>query len=226
MKVAILLSGLPRMVEAGYELTWKHIINRYNADVYLHAWKDTSWGSDWKTVESVYNIENVKALHIQTPFKFTRYKDGISLPHTDKSRPLPEYDVISCFRQLPMFYSWQKVYQDCYDTRIDYDIIIRSRYDMQIFNLDFISTLDLNSVSISRGGGFLDDNIAAVNYANGNILFHNIFDRIVHRARLSGILNSAEQTWTNYVNDNNCKVDINDHMQFKLLRENMLWWGE
>ena len=38
MKVALLLSGLPRMVSEGYEQTWKHIIENYDTDVYLHAW--------------------------------------------------------------------------------------------------------------------------------------------------------------------------------------------
>ena len=40
MKVALLLSGLPRKVKEGYEHTWKHIIKNYDTDVYLHAWKD------------------------------------------------------------------------------------------------------------------------------------------------------------------------------------------
>ena len=37
MKVALLLSGLPRMVNEGYEQTWKHIIENYVTDVYMHG---------------------------------------------------------------------------------------------------------------------------------------------------------------------------------------------
>ena len=40
MKVALLLSGLPRKVKEGYEHTRNHVIKNYDTDVYLHAWKD------------------------------------------------------------------------------------------------------------------------------------------------------------------------------------------
>ena len=43
MKVALLLSGLARKVEEGYKTTWGHVIDNYDTDVYLHAWKDEEW---------------------------------------------------------------------------------------------------------------------------------------------------------------------------------------
>ena len=43
MKVAIAISGLPRKVEEGYNQFWKQIIEKYNADVYLHFWEDEEY---------------------------------------------------------------------------------------------------------------------------------------------------------------------------------------
>lgn len=226
MKIALLLSGLPGMVYGGFEKTWRHVINNYDTDIYLHAWKDNSWGSNWEDVQSIYNFENVKSIRIQSPFKFTKYKDGISLPHSDKSRPLPEYDVISCFRQLPMFYSWQTVYRDCLDTTIDYDCIIRSRYDMEIFNPTAISSLNLNYLNMGPSGGFYDDNLCITNYENAKKVYYNLFDKLIDRSRKSGILNSAEQTWTDIINESGCPAYVENSLYFRVLREDMLWWGE
>jgi hypothetical protein len=226
MKIALLLGGLPRMVRAGYERTWKHIIDKYETDVFLHAWKDDSWGCEWQEVQDVYNFNNVKSLHIQSPFKFTEYKNGISLPHTDKSRPLPDYDVMSCFRQFPMFYSWQKVYRDCFDTTVKYDCVIRSRYDMEIFNPNVISSLNLNYLNMGPGGGFYDDNLCITNNENAEKIYKHIFDDLIEQSRISGVLNSAEQTWTNIINRSGCPARVENSLQFRVLREDMLWWAE
>lgn len=226
MKVALLLSGLPRKVEEGFNSTWSHIINNYDTDVYLQSWKDGSWGCDWKKVYEVYDIPQVKSVNIQSPFKFTEYKKDISLPHQDKSRPLPEYDVISCFRQLPMFYSWQKVYQDCIDTQVKYDCIIRSRYDLNsVYSID-LSILDLNYLNHAPGGNFFDDNLCITNFENSYKIFHQIFDRLIKKSRLKGVLNSAETSWTDLISDSKCEAKVVESLRFNLLREDHLWWGE
>ena len=223
MKVALLLSGLPRKVNEGYEHTWKHIIENYDTDVYLHAWKD----EDWELVPKTYS--NAKSLQIQEPFKFTKYKEGIILPHSDTSRPIPQYDVMSCFRQLPMFYSWQIGYKPLYDSMIDYDVVIRSRYDLGIrqpinlkeFNMDLIN-------HGTHGTQFFDDNLCITNKQNSNILFYNIFDEVIKQGRESGILNNAESSWTNVLQRNNLitKATRNHSLRFSLLRENKIWWGD
>ncbi len=54
------------------------MIENYDTDVYLHAWKD----EEWERVPQIYD-NKVKSLQIQDPFKFTHFKQGISLPHKD-----------------------------------------------------------------------------------------------------------------------------------------------
>jgi hypothetical protein len=224
MKVALLLSGLPRAVKSGYDRSWSHIINNYDTDVYLHAWKDDSYGCNWKDVADVYNIENVKSFHIQEPFKFTKYKEGISLPHEDKSRPLPEYDVMSCFRQFPMFYSWQKVYRQMYDTNIEYDCVIRSRYDMNFYHEFRLENLNLNVLNHGPGGRYYDDNLCITDKTNSDKLFLNIFNDLLLESRRTGVLNSAEESWSMLIDKSKLPTCVVHELHFTLLRENLLWF--
>ena len=223
MKVALVLSGLPRRVSEGYEQTWKHIIKNYDTDVYLHAWKD----EEWEKVSEIY--PNAKSIQIQQPFKFTKYKEGIKLPHSDKSRPLPQYDVMSCFRQLPMFYSWQMGYKPIYDSTIDYDVVIRSRYDLGVkhsINLESYGMDVINHADIT--GGFFDDNLCITNKENADKLFKNIFDDVISNGKETGVLNSAESSWTTMLEKYELKHLAIRHqtLNFHLLRENKLWWGD
>ena len=221
MKVALLLSGLPRKVKDGFDKTWKHIIENYDTDVYLHTWKD----EEWENVTEIY--PNAKSLQIQEPFKFTKYKEGITLPHSDKSRPLPQYDVISCFRQLPMFYSWQIVYKSMYDSMIDYDVVIRSRYDLGIRRPIDLNSYGMDVINHSGvPGGFFDDNLCISNKENSDKIFKTIFDDVISYGRETGVLNSAESSWTSMLEKYKLKhLAIKHHnLYFDLLRENKVWW--
>ena len=223
MKVALLLTGLARKVEEGFNTTWKNVIESYDTDVYLHTWKD----EEWEKVSHFYPLS--KSIQIQEPFKFTKYKEGIKLPHTDKSRPIPQYDVMSCFRQLPMFYSWQMGYKPLYDSMIDYDVVIRSRYDLGIRNAINLQHLNLELVNHSNiNGGFFDDNLCITNKQNADIIFYSVFDDVVKNARETGVLNSAESTWTTTLERYNMLEKSTRHssLYFHLLRDNKVWWGD
>jgi hypothetical protein len=222
MKIALLLSGLARKVEEGYNITWKRLIDNYDVDVYIHAWKD----EEWQKVPAIYPF--AKSIIIQEPFKFTKYKEGIKLPHNDTSRPLPQYDVMSCFRQLPMIYSWQNVYQQMYDTQIEYDLVIRSRYDMALYHQVDYNLLDGNYLNHAGNETSLDDNLCITNYTNAEKLYHNVFTKLIKLSKKSGVLNSAEQSWTKIVEHEGLlnKAAINPVLRFELLRDNWLWWGD
>ena len=69
MKVALMLTGLARKVEEGYENYWKYIIDNHDVDFYLHCWKD----EEWERVEKVY----------QNP-KFIQFKNHLSLQNIEK----------------------------------------------------------------------------------------------------------------------------------------------
>ena len=231
MKVALMLTGLARKVEDGYNQYWKHIIENHDVDLYLHAWEskpdDITNNEDSDDVLKVYN--NPSYCLIENPFKFTKYREGIKTPGDDKSRPLVDFDVYGNFRSFPMYYSWQSTYKQIQNSGIDYDCIIRSRYDIGGDNLN-VSEFDLNKIYTSnhhwRNSHIHDDNFYISNQSNSNKVFPTIFDNIVEFNRKRGIMDSAEENLTKYL-ERIGSVDIadkSDKIKFNLLRDDKVWW--
>ena len=102
MKVALMLTGLARKVEDGYNHYWKHIIENNDVDLYLHAWEskpdEITNNEDSNEVRRIY--KNAKYLKLEAPFKFTKYREGIDNPNDPDSRPLVDFDVFGNFRSF------------------------------------------------------------------------------------------------------------------------------
>ena len=231
MKTALMLTGLARKVQEGYDGFWKYIIDNNDVDLYLHAWEskpdEVTNNEDSDSVLKVY--PNSKYINIENPFKFTKYREGIKTPRDDKSRPLADFDVFSNFRSLPMFYSWQSTYKKIYESKIDYDCVIRSRYDLigspihlDRFDLDIIHT----SNNHWRNKKVHDDNFFLSNKKNSDKVFLNIFDDITKYIRTKGFIDSAEELFTSHLE----RLDLiglsnkNNEIDFSLLRDDKVWF--
>jgi hypothetical protein len=220
MKVALLLTGLPRKVQEGYDNCWKHIIENYDTDVYLHFWEDEEY-------EKVLEVYNPKKYIKQIPFKFTNYKIGIESPNDDMSRPLEQYDVSGNFRGFPMFYSWQVGYN-----LIDgnYECIIRSRYDLGSPIPFKLENLDLTKLNISNAhwpnSPITDDNLCITSQPVAERLFVNVFDEFIYHSKQTGKIEFQEKNFMEILNRKDlykyvCKTN---ELPFQLLRENKLWF--
>ena len=235
MKIAIMLTGLARKVQEGYDSFWKGIIENNDVDLYLHAWETKPDGitnnEDSDDVLKVY--PNPKYIYIEKPFKFTKYREGIKTPRDDKSRPLEDFDVFSNFRAFPMLYGWQETYNALRVTRHQYDCVIRSRYDIEgdwaLLNKT-LKECDLTKIYTSNShwpnSPVHDDNFYMSNQNNSDKVFSNIFDDIVSYNRQQGIMDCAEQNFTKYLERKNL-IDISikhDGIRFGLLRDNKLWY--
>ena len=219
-----MLTGLARKIEEGYKQYWKHIIDNNDVDLYLHCWED----EEWEKVEEVY--PNPKYIHIQKPFKFTKYREGILSFNDDKSRPLPEYDVWGNFRTFPMFYSWEETYRPLRVSRHKYDCVIRSRYDLGA-NIDIdLNKLDMDKINISNqhwpGSEITDDNLCILNQKNADILFRDIFTEYVDHSKDIGYIEFAEKNFMNILKRKNLYQLVNksNDLPFDLLRDNKLWY--
>ena len=220
MKVALLLTGLPRKVQEGYTHYWKNIVENYDTDVYLHFWEDEEY-------EKVLEVYNPKKFIKEIPFKFTEYRCGVVSPNDDMSRPIEQYDVAGNFRALPMFYSWQTGYNLIED---EYDCIIRSRYDLGTLNEIKLENLDLTKINTSGmhwpGKPIFDDNLCITNQSNANIIFKNVFNEFVTHIKTTGIINFAEKNFTEILERKGLFDDTikTNELPFQLLRENKLWY--
>lgn len=231
MKVALMLTGLARKVQEGYIKYWKHIIDTNDVDLYLHCWDtkpdDTTNQEDSDAVLDVYT--NPKYFLVEKPFKFTDYREGIELTRNQKSKPYPDFDVYGSFRCLPMFYSWESTYKHIKNSGVNYDCIIRSRYDLAGSNID-LSKLDLTKVNMAsnhwRGSNIYDDNLCITNQENADKIFSNIFSNVVDYHKKLGNMDIPEQNFTNYLKRQELldKCIKNKLLDFHLLRDKKVWF--
>jgi len=142
MKIALLLSGLARKVEEGYDEYWKHVIENNDVDVYLHYWKDAEY-------ERVLDFYQPKKYICEKPVDFSQYKVGVESPNDPLARPVEKYNVAGNYYSLPMIYGWQQVYNLIEG---EYDIIIRSRFDSLYINKFVLPKIIPNNVHIRLNG--------------------------------------------------------------------------
>jgi hypothetical protein len=221
MKIAIVLSGLPRKVREGYEQYWKFIIDRYDVDLYVHAWKD----EEWEVVKEVYS--NAKVLDIQEPFSFKEYTENITADD-NLSRPTLPYEVAGNFRGLPMFYSWQRISNQ---VKGDYDFIIRSRFDLTTNTPLELEKLEKGKIYVSAhhwGGNqeIHDDNLLVTDQNIFETFFKDCFDELIRELNDSGHMNFQEKMFGKILKRKQLfdKVVKSQYLNFQLLRENKLWY--
>ena len=138
MKIALCLSGQPRNYELGYQELKKWFLDKYDIDVYLHAWKYTS------------NIETGHNFTASKTYSFTEqdYQNLLEL-YKPKSwifqYPIPFDDTD--IRGVPLNYKLSNILSAAYSIRTcfnllnnfdtKYDLVIRTRFDLQF--TDYIS---------------------------------------------------------------------------------------
>ena len=220
MKIALLLSGLARKVEEGYNEYWKHVIESNDVDVYLHYWED----AEYKRVLDFYQP---KKYICEKPVDFSQYKIGVESPNDPLARPVEKYNVAGNYYSLPMIYGWQQVYNLIED---EYDIIIRSRYDLGWESPLNLAKVDSNYINISNqhwpNSEILDDNLTILNQKLGDKLFKNIFNDFITLIQNKGIINFAEKNYTDLILEKDLYKYVikNNNIQFKLLREFKVWY--
>ena len=150
MKIALCLSGIPRNLNKAYPNIKKQLLDPYSPDVFIHTWYNkedigvplfNSWGQkieeqlDNFILSNIFEKFNPKKLLVENQIDF-------DLP---KKLNFPKYG----FNMVSMLYSineannLKKRYEE--ENNFTYDIVIRSRFDLNIFgNLDLFS-LDLDN---------------------------------------------------------------------------------
>jgi hypothetical protein len=218
MKTAIVISGLPRKVEEGYNQFWKPIIEKYNTDVYLHFWEDEEY-------QKVLSLYNPKKYISEKPFSFENYVNGLEADES-LSRPTKPYDVAGNFRGFPMFHSWQRVSELVEN---DYDYVIRGRYDLAGYcNLQNVdkSKINISAWHWGRGHEICDDNLYVSNSELYKKIHSDAFDDLIENANSIGRIYFQEKNFTEMIKRKGLYHLVNKHsdLKFDLLRENIIWY--
>jgi len=220
MKVALLLSGLPRKVKEGYNQYFKHIIDNYNTDVYLHYWEDREYNE-------VLKYYNPKKYICEPPKYFGDDIKGIDTLHDKKTRPDLRFGVAGNYYMYLIVWGWQQSFNLI---ERDYDCIVKSRYDIGWKTPIDLRKLDLTKLNISNmhwsNSLIPDDNLLITNHEMAKQLYGGIYDFWKYIAKERGYIEFPEKNLKylleqkgmyNYI----CK---SPYLLFNLLRENKIWY--
>ena len=133
MKVAICISGLPRNYKQGFKELKKWFLNKYDCDIYIHTWYDIEsvfeTGHDYleKKTYSFTQKDYDKILTLYKP-KAHEFQIPIPFDETDIRGSHLKYKLHNI---LSAAYSIQACYNLVKESGIEYDYIIRYRFDLQ-----------------------------------------------------------------------------------------------
>ena len=156
MKVAVCISGQPRNYERGYQELKKWFLDKYDCDVYIHTWKDKTMEAGHKYVkertyefiEDDYNrileLYQPKDYFFQKPIPFdTKEIKGPTIRYKLNSTLSASYSIYAASQLVKL-------------SGIDYDLVIRTRFDLEFTDyispecifLKDLSLLDPNKISL------------------------------------------------------------------------------
>jgi hypothetical protein len=135
MKIAICISGQPRSYEAGFYELKKWFLDRYDCDVYIHTWEDTNtiftsshnftetrhYQFTKEDYQKILDLYQPKAYIFQKPIKFEDKGIIGNLGFTLDGLLSSWLSIQSCFNLVE-------------ESDIKYDLVIKTRFDLQFTN--------------------------------------------------------------------------------------------
>lgn len=149
MKIALCISGQPRLVSHGYKCIHKNIIQDHKVDTFIHTWYDSSINSAKEYGGSFTFDKDIKQtiLDLYKPIDCTFEPPNITFPGYENRANNIDY------AQYCMFYSIKHANnlkieheQKC---GFEYDVVIRTRFDagiLQPINFKHLNKNNLYSI--------------------------------------------------------------------------------
>jgi len=125
MKIAICISGQVRTFDKSFISLKKNYLDKYDCDIYCHTWSH-------QNVDQALSLFKPKSYMVQDPIIFDKF-----------NVMCPLWNGVSFNNLLSQYHSLQQSFLLCKkETNVKYDLLIRSRYDI---NYDNVS-LDLLNI--------------------------------------------------------------------------------
>jgi hypothetical protein len=132
MKIALTISGQPRRYRHGFKELKRWFLDRYDIDVYLHAWQDKQFYKynfhDHGKLQRVYNVEESTYENLVNWYQPKDYlfEKAIKFDATD----LKGQHNQRLNSQMGMWMSLKRAWDLVEKSGIKYDLVIKTRYDL------------------------------------------------------------------------------------------------
>jgi hypothetical protein len=184
MKIALCLSGQPRMFKSSYEGLKANLLDHYDCDIFIDTWKFINMKQGFRlsykypdegSLEELFDLYQPKVLNIETFDEIFEKKclDFESLI-TSKQGSRPDNFVRRYYSMLYKIYNCNKIKEEYSISRkVNYDIVIRGRLDILYRSkIELIPNIPL--VTDIYGGGHGAGDI----FAYGNVKDMDIYCRL------------------------------------------------
>jgi glycosyltransferase involved in cell wall biosynthesis len=144
MKIALLISGQPRRYREGYQELKKWFLDKYDIDVYLHAWKDTEFKKydffNEGEVQKTYEVGDDLYQNLLDWYQPKDYLFEPSIQFDGANIKGPNNQRLNS--QMGMWLSTYRSWQLCEESGIEYDLVFKTRYDL-LFTHNVANNCDL-----------------------------------------------------------------------------------
>jgi hypothetical protein len=132
MKIALTISGQPRRYEHGFKELKRWFLDRYDIDVYLHAWQDKQFYKynffDKGNLQYTYNVEEKTYKNLVDWYQPKDYLFEKSIKF-DAAGLKGEHNQ-RLNSQMGMWMSLKRAWDLLEKSGIKYDLVIKTRYDL------------------------------------------------------------------------------------------------
>jgi hypothetical protein len=237
MKIALCLSGEPRYLIEGYNQLNQNILSKWKVDIFIHTWWEPSmsdsymkvspklsYGRKYKwrkdTIELIYELYSPVKIEIEKPKIFQIFEDRdyeLGIPNNLHSQfySLHKSNILKCMNEK--------------ENKLIYDLVIRTRFDINFFkfNLDLSKIKNLQSIhaKIIRNN-IINDQFCFSSSKNMDI-YCNIFNKLNEygNANFSYIDGSngfvGERVMSHHLIKNNVRIyDLNlEQINFDIIKK-------
>jgi len=132
MKIALILSGQPRRYRNGYKELKKWFLDRYNIDVYLHAWKAKEFHKfnffNGGKLEKIHHVDENLYDNLVNWYQPKGYLFEKSIQFDGKDIKGQNNQRLNS--QMGMWMSLKRAWDLVENSGIQYDLIFKTRYDL------------------------------------------------------------------------------------------------
>lgn len=182
MKIAVVYSGMPRLIQRSSDIFKRNLFDGNQVDVFSYVWR----ADEYKELDQFYDH---RVLQYQEPIDFFA-----------KYSPT-QVNVYSHWYGLQ--HACRSFQQYVESRNIEYDIIVRTRHDIALYNRIDFQSMDLSRLHVADchwpGHTIFDDNLMILGQANYFKVFSTIFDWYEHRSDLHQYLDIPEQKLHDYL---------------------------